>query len=95
MKAAIILKGFIGMFFITCISQRALAKEGSPVCNVLFNYFTLTQIPKDTIPTPKKNNENSNNKPDADVANKPAADIIKEVPKARRQTIPIPVKLLN
>jgi len=85
MKRAIILKGFIGMFFMISIPQWVLASDGKPVCNFTFNHTAINLIQFDTIPPPKKSTEITNDKP--------RADIIKEVPKARRQPVPIPVNV--
>lgn len=93
MKGTMIVKGFIGILFIAGVPQLAVAKNGSPVCHVIFNSIAINQIQKDTLPPPKKNTDNNNNTSGAGVANTPPADIIKEVPKARRQTIPVPVKV--
>jgi len=83
MKGAIILKGFIGMFFMISIPNWVLASDGKPVCSITFNHTVINLIQSDTIPPPKKITESTNDKP--------SADIIKEVPKARRQPVPIPV----
>jgi hypothetical protein len=92
MKGAIILKGFIGMFFMISIPQWALAIDGKPVGNILFNHTAISQMQSDTIPPPKKNMEN-NNQPGENVDKKPVAGVIKVVPKARRQSVPIPVNV--
>lgn len=88
MKAAIIRKNFIGMFFMISIPNWALAIEGQPLCNIVANHITINRNQSDTIPPPKKST------PANLVANdKPVRKIIKVVPKARRQPIPIPVKV--
>jgi hypothetical protein len=85
MKGAIILKGFMGMFFIISSPQWVLANEDKPLCNITFNHTAMNSIQSDTLPPPIKSTESA--------IDKPAADIIKEVPKARKQPVPIPVNL--
>ncbi len=83
MKGAIILKGFIGMLFIISIPQWASAKEGKPLCNITLNHIVINPMQSDTLPPPKAGMESNNEKP--------ISGIIKEVPKSRRQPVPIPV----
>ena len=83
MKGAIILKGFIGMFLIISIPNWVLASDGKPPRNFKFNHSVINLIQSDTIPPPKNNTESNNDKHDQ--------VIIKEVPKARRLPVPVPV----
>lgn len=85
MKGAIVLKGFIGMFFMISIPHWVLASDGKPADNFTLNHTAINLIQFDTIPPPKKSTEITNDKP--------GAEIIKEVPKARRQPVPIPVNV--
>lgn len=85
MKGTIMLKVFILILFITAIPGWVLANDGKPVCNIKFNRVVINSIQTDTLPPPKKNTENINDKP--------AEGIIKEVPKARRQPVPVPVSV--
>ena len=83
MKGAIILKGFIGIFLIISIPNWVLASDGKPLFNLKFNHTVINLIQSDTIPPPKNNTESNNDKHDE--------VIIKEVPKARRLPVPVPV----
>lgn len=90
MKGAII-GSFIALFSIAAIPNQVLASDGGPVCGITFKHtvFNLTQ---DTIPPPpKKNTENSKDPQVKD--DQPVAKVIKVIPKARRQPIPLPVKV--
>lgn len=75
---------FVGLVLLLTISQPAIASEGKPVvlvnncCNISL-HFT------DTLPQKINGVENG--------ADKPAADIIRAVPKARRQVVPVPVNI--
>jgi hypothetical protein len=75
-------KGCIGMFFIISLPQWVMAKEGKPLCNITFNHVA-NLMQSDTLPPPKNSAAGTNGKP--------AVAIIKVVPKARRQPVPIPV----
>lgn len=86
MKGAIILKGFIGMFFILSFPKWVMAGDGKPACNITFNHTAINPVQSDTIPPPPKKSMEITN-------DKPAVDIIKEVPKARRLPVPIPVNV--
>lgn len=79
------LRFFIVIFIITAIPVCVLASDGKPICNIKFSQMIISTIKMDTLPSTKKNTENTNDKP--------ASDIIKEVPKARRQPVPIPVNV--
>ena len=82
MKAIKMLKCFTGLFFVMIIPMLNKANDGKPV---LRNTIIISSLQPDTIPPKVKS---------ADIAdNKPAEDIIKVVPKARKQAIPIPVKV--
>ena len=91
MKGGIIGKGLIGIFFLISIPGWALASEGKPVCPMLLNPIAINHIMADTVPPSKKITEAPADKP---VPNdKPVAKVIKVVPKARRQTVPVPVNV--
>lgn len=83
MKAGKILKSFIGMIFLMNFPIWVLASQGKPVGNVKVSSIAVNLILSDTIPSPKKNTETS--------TDKPVETAIKEVPKAHRQVVPVPV----
>jgi hypothetical protein len=86
MKAVKGFKCFIGLFFLINSSQRASACDGKPVLHLNnMNYISTTHLQTDTLP-PKVSGPDK-----AD--NKPVEAIIKVVPKARKQVVPIPVSI--
>jgi hypothetical protein len=84
MKGATILKVFIAIFFIIGIPHTVLADTGKPPGGIQFSHIPINELLSDTI-IPKKKVESTKDKP--------SATAIKVVPKARRQAIPIPVKV--
>jgi hypothetical protein len=85
MKGAKTLKRVIGMFFLTSLPLWVLAVNGKPVCNIKFIQSAINPMQADTSLPLRKKAENSKDKP--------VDGIIKEVPIARRQAIPIPVNI--
>lgn len=85
MKGTILLKGFIGVLFIISIPQLVLANDSKPVCNFTMDRIAFNSIQSDTLPPAKTITAGTNDNP--------AATIIKEVPKARRLPVPIPVSI--
>lgn len=85
MKGAIILKGFIGLFLMISLPMWGLA-SGKPVCNIAFNHRAINPILSDTLPPPPA-------KITTDTKDKPNEGIIKVIPKARTQPVPVPVKV--
>ncbi len=83
---AIVLKGFIGIFFMISMPKWVLARDGKPVCNLAFNHTVISAIQSDTLPPPPGKIMESNK-------DMPAVDIIKVVPKAHKQPVPIPVNV--
>ena len=78
-------KCFIGLFFIINIPQFVSASDGKPVIHFTISTFISQRPQIDTVPSKVKSLD------DAD--NKPVEEIIKAVPKARKQVVPIPVSL--
>ncbi len=75
------LKYFAGMFFLISIPQLVTANDAKPVLHFSNCTFVLQRAQIDTLlPTGKKTDN-----PD----NKPVTEIIKTVPKARKQVAPI------
>ena len=60
-----------------------LAKEGKPANNIQIFIEPIRLIQSDTLPPVSKNTETK--------SENPIIEKIKEVPKARRQSVPIPV----
>lgn len=85
MKGANMWKGFIGIFFMITMPQWVLANEGKPVCNLTFKHTAINLIQSDTPRVPVKSTKS--------VTDKPVQDILKVVPKARKQPVPIPVNV--
>jgi hypothetical protein len=85
MKGATILKVFIAVFFIISIPRIVLADTGKPPGSIQFSHISINALLSDTIIPKKKVVESTKDKP--------SATAIKVVPKARRQAIPIPVKV--
>ena len=78
-------KYFIGLFFLINIPQLVKANDGKPVL-----HFTITSLLSqrsliDTLPPKVKSLDEADSKP--------GDEIIKVVPKARKQLVPLPVSL--
>lgn len=74
------------MFCIITIPLWTFA-EGKPVEHFAFNLSTLSSMQSDSLPPSKSAAQAPDSKP------LPDADIIKVVPKARRQPVPVAVKV--
>jgi hypothetical protein len=85
MKGTILLKGFIGVLFIISIPQLVLANDSKPGCNFTMDLIAFNSIQSDTLPPATTITAGTNDNP--------APNIIKEVPKARRLPVPIPVSV--
>ncbi len=82
MKVLNSLKCFIGLFLLTNIPQLVSAKDTKPVFHFSTCSFVSQRTQSDTTLLPNgKNIENSDGKP--------TSEIIKTVPKARKQVVPI------
>lgn len=90
MKRTIILQVVTG-FFLFC-SLAAQGKGGEEKSRFILNgkHVCFGQVFLDTIPTPVKTTDVSIAKP---ATEKPVADVIKSVPKARRVSAPKPVQV--
>ena len=75
------MKHFIGIFFLTSLPVWALAAQDKP----LILQPVINQMQTDTSVPAKKAIESTKEKP--------ADAVIREVPLARKQAIPIPVKI--
>jgi hypothetical protein len=85
MRKAILYGSFAWFILIAVVPQTAKGNDHQPVCRWKLNIKTVIRFGTDTLPAPPKVSEK--------VAGKSAADSssIKEVPKARKQVVPIPV----
>ncbi|HEV2830893.1 MAG TPA: hypothetical protein VGW31_02830 [Hanamia sp.] len=90
MKGAMIGKCLIGMLVLISTPQWIMAKAVYPAKQITSETAIISLL-KDTVPTLKKITNAPGDKP---VPNdKPVAKVIKVVPKARRQTVPVPVNV--
>lgn len=83
MKGSKLLKAFIGIFFLISFPLWVLADKGKPVCNIKIIQSAINLMQADTLLPLPKNTESPKDKP--------IETTIKEVPKARRQAVPIPI----
>ena len=90
MKGAIIGKCLIGILVLISSPQWIMARAVHPAKQITSETATIS-LQTDTLPPSKKITEAPGDKP---VPNdKPVAKVIKVVPKARRQTVPVPVDI--
>ena len=90
MKGAIIGKCLIGILVLISSPQWIMARAVHPAKQITSETAVIS-LQTDTVPAPKKITEVPGDKP---VPNdKPVANVIKVVPKARRQTVPVPVDI--
>jgi hypothetical protein len=80
MKVLKILRCLSGLIFMI-LPYFTRAGDGKPVVNLI----AISKIKTDTIAPKAPGSDNQ--------GDKPAEDIIREVPKSRRQPVPIPVKI--
>ena len=78
-----LLKQFIGMVFLISLPVWAFASKGEPVCGFSLIQPATNYMQSDTLLPPKKNTEHPKDQP--------ADPVIKVVPLARKQVIPIPL----
>jgi len=77
-----IIKCLIGLLFIAILPELSMASDGKPLNNISFNHSLLVAI-QDTIPpaqTAVKTDDKKEKK-------------IKELPKSRKQPVPVPVNV--
>lgn len=86
MKAIKNFKCFVGLFFLISIPQWVIANDGKPVLHFSICHLSTPALQMDTVPPKVKSPDNVDN-------NKPVEAIIKVVPKARKQVVPIPVSI--
>jgi hypothetical protein len=90
MKGVMIGKCLIGILVLISSPQWIMAEAVHPAKQITSETAVIS-LQIDTVPAPKKITEVPGDKP---VPNdKPVANVIKVVPKARRQTVPVPVDI--
>lgn len=91
MKRHITLKAWLALFCIVFIPHFLFAAAGKPLNKVKTDYGGYKQIISDTtfpvLDTKTTGNKNEN------AGNKNPVQVVKVIPKARRQPIPVPVKV--
>ena len=85
MKSIMGFKCFIGIFFLVNTWYRASACDGKPVVHFNTGHLVVSHVQTDTLPPKVKAVEK------AEV--KPVEEVIKVVPKVRKQVVPVPVTL--
>jgi hypothetical protein len=91
MKRRFILKGFIVIFCMLTLPQLTMAKGGKPLPGIKMDYGMITRMIADTtLPeTAKKSTDKKEGKSDEQTS----VQVVKVIPLARRQPIPVPVKV--
>jgi hypothetical protein len=87
MKGTIIFKAFTIFSLFTAISIRLMAEKGKTLPRIQGHLEAIHLIYVDTLPPIPQNSENKSKIPEIEP--------IKEVPKSRRQSVPLPVGKVN
>jgi len=91
MNYTIISKGLIVVLCIISIPHFAFAGDGKPSIVIKMDYAVINQIVADnTFPAPDKK---ASKEKEEKAADKNPVEEVKVIPKARRQAIPLPVKV--
>jgi hypothetical protein len=85
MKGTFLLKGFLFLAAICTSPSAVWAGTGKPFCKTGINEVIHLHLMQDTVPKPVKPAETTTPKKEVDV--------IKSIPVARKQPIPVPVKV--
>ena len=93
MKRVKLWMGLMGMCIMIGTPQLVNAMNGDPVAQFRLNPAAFNLLKMDTIQTPVISIDSSHKTPGQVVTNKPGKGVIVKVPKARRQPIPIPVRM--
>ncbi|RNI40157.1 hypothetical protein EFY79_02340 [Hanamia caeni] len=83
MKSSIIFKGVVALFFVGFLPEISLASGGKP--NIVFSKTLMNSFQDTTLPASEQKVVN--------VKDKQEVQVIKVLPKAHRQPIPVPVKI--
>jgi hypothetical protein len=89
------IKGLIIIFFVAIMPRPVQASGGKPPGDIKINYTSINRLIGDTTlpardekaPDKKEEKKQENTTPDQQV------EVVKVIPKARRQSIPVPVKV--
>lgn len=85
MKGTIISIVFAASLLFCCVTVSAKTAKGKSTCTFTMENDLLISMASDTIPSPEKSPEAGIVKPDAE---KTVVTVIKEVPKARKVSVP-------
>ena len=91
MKRAIIFKGLIVIFCSAAAPRFALAGDRKPLTALKINYKAINQIIGDTT-LPVQDEKTTQRKEEKGTDDK-TVEAVKVIPQARRQPIPVPVKV--
>ena len=96
MKSTITIKGLIVIFCMMAFPHVVKAADGKPSAGIKMNYVQINQLIGDTT-VPAKDKKTAPEKTGAEqeentTEDKPV-DVVKVIPNARRQPIPVPVKV--
>lgn len=91
MKGRFILKGLVVIFCMITLPKWTMAKGGKPLPGIKVDYGVITRMIADTtLPeTEKKSTDKKEEKTDEQTP----VQVVKVIPLARRQSIPVPVKI--
>lgn len=91
MKGRFILKGLVVIFCLITVPKWTMAKGGKPLPGIRIDYGEITRMIADTtLPeTAKKSTDKKEEKTDEQTQ----VEVVKVIPQARRQPIPVPVKV--
>ena len=95
MTKTTIIKGLVFIFFMAALPVMGMAANGKPPVVIKINYKQFEQIVSDTT-VPKiaeKKEEKADAKNDEKTNQNAPVNVVKVIPKARRQPIPVPVKV--
>ena len=95
MKRTLIIKGLIIIFCILVMARSVMASGGKPFSDLTINYPGINRLIADTT-LPIKDasaSEKKEVKKEENVTGDQQVNVVKVIPKARRQPIPVPVKV--
>lgn len=91
MKRIFIIKGLVVIFCLVTFPKWTMAKRGKPFAVVKINYTAMSNLIADTtLPKPAKKKPE---KKEEETGEQTSARVVKVIPKARRQPVPVPVKV--
>lgn len=92
MKNTITFISFLIISLLFILPGLALASEGNPVLHLKTTQFQQA-VADTTLPTASQDEKETKEKKEDKSQNKPDPQVVKVIPKARRQPIPVPVKV--